>query len=102
MTLKAIYFDRRVDMALGTKMFATFYAGRLTAIRWVGGRVTFEAATQAILLGANAIMHGLFPLMLEQCHVVAAHEVRVLDTLLPKRHVLVVLVAIGNRTSDAN
>jgi len=43
--------------------------------------VTADAFLQAVLLRADALVHGLIALMKEELHVVAAHDLRILDAL---------------------
>ena len=86
MTFKAVDPDRRIDMTFGAKMLAAFDADRFCAVGGNRRRVTAKAAAQAVLLGPDAVVHGAVALMHQQAHVVAAHEVGVLDALVAGGH----------------
>lgn len=76
---------------MATKTVERYGSVAMAALAEVGltgtdtvGRLTgmaFDATLQAVLAGTNASSQGIHPLMLQQQHVVAAHESRVFDTL---------------------
>ncbi len=78
--LEAINLNCDVVVAGPAEMFWILDRNRL-AIRTIH-RMTINAAFEAVLLRPDAFMHRIITLMVEQVHVVPAHEVSVLDALI--------------------
>jgi hypothetical protein len=89
-------------MAPRAEMLSTFNAGRLAAIGRMGRRVAVKATPQAVFLCTKTVMHGFIALVFQQCHVITAHEILILDALFAKRRVLVLFIVVGKRPSDTN
>jgi hypothetical protein len=70
--LEAVKLDGSVGVATLTKIGVR----RRHAVGGFAG-VAIDAGLQAVLAGANATSERVIPLVLEQLHVVAAHESRV-------------------------
>ena len=80
MALETIDLHSRIIVARAAKMLRTANGDRL-CVRPMD-RVAAYAFLEAVLLGPHASQHGLITLVLEQGHMIAAHEVGIFNATL--------------------
>lgn len=80
MALKAVHFHCSIVMTFAAKMFRILDGYRLVirTLDHVAGKALF----QAMLPGANTLVHGFVSLMQQDFHMVFAHEVGIFHALV--------------------
>jgi hypothetical protein len=83
MAVEAVQRHRRIVVAGGTKLIVIIDGDGLMLV--IVANVTFHAAGQAVLGGANPTIDGGVALMTNDFHMIAAHVLRRLDAVLEAR-----------------
>jgi hypothetical protein len=85
-------------MTTGTEMLLIIVINSCYTAIVIGRRVAIDTADQAMLFGADSLVHRAVAFMLQIFHVIGAHISGRLDTLLTfgHRHNIAIAITIGS------